>query len=185
MKIRFCKLFKGGVKVAGRKKQPLSVIQGKGRSNHLTKRDIKERQEQEKALKGFTDNIEAPSWLTAPQRKEFDKIASELVRLGIFSNLDVDFLALYIDARDEHIKLAKDIRKMKKVIITENEDGTKDRVANDDYIKLRRTKNTTFNECKAAASELGLSITSRLKLVIPKKEDDEPKSEFEKKFGDV
>ena len=52
------------------------------------------------------------------------------------------------------------------------------------YSDLRINRNTFYNECKTAASELGLSITSRLKLVIPKQEKEEP-SEFERKFGDI
>ena len=36
--------------MAGRNKQPLSVIQGKGRSNHLTKNEIKKRQIHEEKM---------------------------------------------------------------------------------------------------------------------------------------
>ena len=168
--------------MAGRNKQPLSVIQGKGKSNHLTKKVIKERQEQEDALKGNTDNIVAPDYLTKRQKEEFESLSNELLRLNIFSNLDVDGLARYIDSRDEYIKLVKDLRNMKSTeasIITPGKT-----VANEDYAKLVRVKNTFFNECKSSAAELGLSITSRLKLVIPKTEE-KPKTEFEKKFGDL
>ena len=169
--------------MAGRNKQPLSVIQGKGKSNHLTKKVIKERQEQEDALKGNTDNIVAPDYLTKRQKEEFESLSKELLRLNIFSNLDVDGLARYIDSRDEYIKLVKDLRNMKSTGIEEVRDKTIV-VANEDYAKLARVKNTLFNECKSAAAELGLSITSRLKLVIPKA-GEKPKTEFEKKFGDV
>ena len=171
--------------MAGRNKQPLSVIQGKGRSNHLTKQAIKERQEQENALRGFTDKIEAPGYLLKKQKEEFDKIATELVRLGIFSNLDVDNLARYIDSKTQYLQLMRELKKIKPTEMVEMPDGKKKVFANEDYPKLMRVKNTLFNECRAAASDLGLSITSRLKLVIPKTEKEEPKSEFEQKFGDV
>jgi len=161
--------------VPGRNKQPLSVIQGKGKSNHLTKKIIKERQEQEDALKGNTDNIVVPGYLTERQKEEFESLSKELVRLNIFSNLDVDGLARYIDSRDEYIKVVKDLRDMKSV---------ENKIANNEYYKMVRVKNTLFSECRSAASDLGLSITSRLKLVIPKS-DNKPKSEFEKKFGDL
>lgn len=170
--------------MAGRNKQPLAVIQGKGRSKHLTKQVIKERQEQEDTMRGHTDNIVAPSYLTAAQKKEFDALATELVRLNIFSNLDVDGLARYIDSRTQYKQLIKDLKKIKATEVVEMADGTKRAIANEDYPKLMRVKNTLFNECRAAASDLGLSITSRLKLVIPKMEKKE-KSEFERKFGDV
>jgi P27 family predicted phage terminase small subunit len=172
--------------MAGRNKQPLSVIQGKGRSNHLTKKVVKEREEQEKAMRGYTDKIKAPSYLTKKQKEEFDSIVSELVRLGIFSNLDIDTLARYVDSKTQYLDLLKHIKKVKATEIVEMPDGKKKAFANEDYPKLMRVKNTLFNECRAAASDLGLSITSRLKLVIPKTDDEnKPKSKFEQKFGDV
>lgn len=174
--------------MAGRKKQPLSVIQGKGRSNHITKAEAKKRKGQEEAVKGYVDNIEAPSYLTKKQKEEFEQIANELIRLDIFSNLDVDGLARYIDSRDQYIKVVKTLRTMKPARVGTIEVGDqeiKDKIASDDYAKLSRVKNLLFNECKAAASELGLSITSRLKLVIHKQEENKEPSEFEKKFGDV
>jgi|SRR5690625_2106255 len=162
--------------MAGRKRQPLSVIQGKGKSNHITKKAAREREEQEAALQGNTDKIVAPDYLTNRQQEEFDQIANELVELNIFSNLDIDFLSRYIDSKTEYEKITKRMRAIKNP--TESPEQMKM------YSDLRINRNAFFNECKAAAVELGLSITSRLKLVIPKAEKKEV-SEFEKKFGDV
>ncbi|WP_035430875.1 phage terminase small subunit P27 family [Bacillus sp. UNC322MFChir4.1] len=157
--------------MSGRNRQPLSVIQGKGRSNHLTKDEIQKRQEQEEAVKGFTDNIVAPKYLTASQKKEFERLSNELVRLKIFSNLDVDSLARYIDSRDQYVNLIKLLRKTK---------------PSDDfklYSQMQRSKNLLFNECRSAASDLGLTITSRLKLIIPEPEKKQ-QTEGQKRFGD-
>ena len=170
--------------MAGRNRQPLSVIQGKGRSHHLTKKNIEEREKQEQSVRGFTDNIKAPSYLTKKQKEEFGQIAKELMRLDIFSNLDVDSLARYIDSRTQYIELIKELKKIKPTSVVVNEEGKKVTVANEDYPKLMRTKNQLFSECRSAASDLGLTITSRLKLVFPKQEKKEP-SEFEQKFGDI
>ncbi|MFS1519691.1 phage terminase small subunit P27 family [Bacillus sp. SCS-151] len=166
--------------MSGRNKQPLAVVQGKGKK-HLTKAEIKERKEQEKAIKGYTDNIEPPAYLTAAQKKEFNRIANELVRIEILSNLDVDHLARYIDSKSEHEKISKELRKMKPTIRVDTEGGS-EIVHNESYIKLRKTKNLLFNECRSAATDLGLTITSRLKLVIPTKEKEKPESKFAK-FG--
>ena len=163
----------------GRKKQPLSVIDGKGKSNHITKEERKKREQHENHMKGHTDKVEPPSYLTKKQKEEFTELAEELIRLDIFSNLDVDGLARYIDSRDLYIKITRDLRSMR---ATHREDGKK--LASDDYAKLSRTRNTFLNECKTAASDLGLSITSRLKLVLPEgDEDDAPKTEAEKRFS--
>lgn len=168
--------------MAGRNKEPLSVIQGKGKSHHLTKSEIAKRQEQENSMKGFTDNIEAPSYLTAAQKKEFDRLANELIRLKIFSNLDVDNLARYIDSKTQYIALVKELKKIKPTEVIELKNGKKRVISNEDYPKLMRVKTNLFNECRAAAGDLGLTITSRLKLVIPKTEEKKPESKFAK-FG--
>lgn len=162
--------------MAGRPKQPLSVIQGKGKSKHITKAEAKDRKKQEEWAKGFSDNVEAPEYLLKEQKEEFYKIANELIRLNIFSNLDVDFLARYIDSKAEYEKMTKAMRNIKRPHFDPEEMKL--------YTDLRLNRNTFYNECRAAASELGLSITSRLKLVIPVKEEKE-ESEFDKKFGDV
>ncbi len=163
--------------MAGRNKQPLQVILGNGRSKHLTKDDIKKRQNHEEKMRGPTENI-------ATQKKEFTEIGERLVALEIFSELDVDSLARYLDSKHQYLQLVKDIRKIKPTDTIEQENGKKIVIANEDYPKLQRTKNTLFNECRSAAADLGLTITSRLKLVIPSPSTVEGKSEAQKRFGD-
>lgn len=169
--------------MAGRNKQPLQVIQGKGRSNHLTQEEIKKRQKHEEKVRGFSDKVVPPSYLTAAQKKEFIQIAEELIRIDIFSNLDIDSLARYLDSKYQYLQLVKDMRKIKPTEVVELPTGKKVTLANEDYPKLARVKNTLFTECRSAASDLGLTITSRLKLVIPTPTPAEGKSEAEKRFG--
>ena len=169
--------------MAGRNKQPLQVILGNGRSKHLTKDDIKNRQKHEEKMRGPTENIVAPAYLTAAQKKEFAELAETLVGLEIFSVLDVDSLARYLDSKYQYLQLVKDMRKMKPTETVELPNGKKVTIANEDYPKLARVKNTLFTECRSAAADLGLTITSRLKLVIPQSQNVEGKSEAEKRFG--
>lgn len=170
--------------MAGRNKQPLTVIQGKGRSNHITKDEAKKRMQHEEKMRGPTENIEPPKYLTAAQKKEFIEIADKLVVLDIFSELDVDALARYLDSKYQYIDIVKDMRKMKATItIVDEETGKKSVFANEDYPKLARVKKGLFSECRSAASDLGLTITSRLKLVIPESTQKPVLSEAEKRFG--
>ena len=169
--------------MAGRNKQPLQVIQGKGRSNHLTKDEINKRQKHEEKMLGPTENIVAPSYLTVAQKKEFAELAEKLVALDIFSELDVDSLARYLDSKHQYLQLVRDMRKMKPTETIVQPNGKKITIANEDYPKLARVKNTLFTECRSAAADLGLTITSRLKLVIPTSSTVEGKSEAEKRFG--
>ena len=169
--------------MAGRNKQPLSVIQGKGRSNHITKTEAKERQRHEEKMRGPTENIKPSKYLTAAQKKEFQEIAGKLVALEIFSELDVDNLARYLDSKYQYIHVVKELKKIKPTTLLPGLNGKKETVLNEDYPKLQRAKNTLFSECRAAASDLGLTITSRLKLVIPESTDKEPTSEAERRFS--
>lgn len=169
--------------MAGRNKQPLKVIQGKGVSKHITKDEAKKRAAHEEKMRGPVENIKAPSYLTAAQKREFDDIATKLVALNIFSELDIDNLARYLDSKFQYIQLIKEIKKIKPTSIIVQENGKKMTVSNEDYPKLQRTKNTLFNECRSAAADLGLTITSRLKLVIPETPEKEQKTEAEKRFG--
>jgi P27 family predicted phage terminase small subunit len=154
--------------LAGRNRQPLAVIQGKGRSNHLTKEEIARRKEHEERMRGNTDKVEPPEYLLKKQKEEFEEIASELLNLGIMSNLDVDTLARYIVAKTEYERLGPVIRKLNPI----------DDI--DAYTRLNRTRKQLSDECRSYANDLGLTITSRLKLVIPKAEDEKPKNKFEK-----
>lgn len=161
-----------------KKRLPVSVLKARGKTN-LTKAEIKKREQQEKRIRGNTDNIEPPSRFSKEDKAEFNRISSQLVELGIFSNLDVDLLVMFIDSKREHEKVTNAINNMKPVETTEEF-----KQANEMYLKLVRIKKSLFDECRSVANDLGLTITSRLKLVIPEPEKEE-KSEFEKKFSNV
>lgn len=160
----------------GRPRQPLAVIEGKGRSNHITKEEAKKRRKHEEKMTGSSEGIEAPPYLTKKQKEEFYDIAEKLIELGIFSNLDVDNLARYIDSKTEYEKVTRAMRAIRRP--TKSEETLKT------YTDLRLNRGTFFNECRAAASDLGLSISSRLSLVIPETEEEEM-SEVDRKFSNV
>lgn len=66
---------------------PIEVVQARG-SKHLTKAEIQERQERE--IKPITDDIIAPDYLTKKQKDIFYKLASQLEKLKIMGETDVD-----------------------------------------------------------------------------------------------
>lgn len=143
----------------GRKRHSLQVLQGKG-ATHLTKEQIKKRAAQEEKMRGKTDKIAPPSYLYAKQKREFEEISAQLVELGIFSNLDVDGLARYLDAKTEYQRVNTAIRKLKPTYPSEV----------DLYTKLNRARKSLSDECRAYANELGLTVNARLKLVMPEGE---------------
>lgn len=147
---------------------PLEVIQARG-SKHLTKAEIKERQERE--IKPITDNIIAPAYLTKKQKDEFYKIADQLKKLKIMGETDVDALGRYIVANDFYINAVKQMRKT---------DVKNNPILFDSWAKIQERY---FKQCRSSANDLGLSISSRCKLVVPETNKTEtPKENKFKKF---
>jgi P27 family predicted phage terminase small subunit len=175
----------------GRAKQPVNLLVLKGNKN-LTKKEIKERGAQE--VKAPSDNIKPPKYLPTKLKKEFKKIANELVEIGIMTNLDVDALARFLLAQQMYIEVTENLLKIKSVIEVPNmvknefgekvQDGTKE-VANPEFSEILINQDKLFKQCRSAAGDLGLTISSRCRLVMPKgKEDNKPKTEAERRFGD-
>ena len=146
---------------------PLELVQARG-SKHLTKAEIRERQERE--IKPITDNIIAPDYLTKKQKEEFYKISSQLEKLKIMGETDVDALSRYIVANDLYINAVKQMRKKE--------------VKSDPY-RLEawsKIQERYFKQCRSSANDLGLSISSRCKLVVPETNKEKPKENKFKKF---
>lgn len=148
-------------------RQPIEVVQARG-SKHLTKAEIQERREQE--IKPITDDIIAPDYLTKKQKDIFYKLASQLEKLKIMGETDVDALARYIVANDSYVHATKQLRKM---------DVKNDPMKYESWSKIQERN---FKMVRASANDLGLSISSRCKLVVPgaNKEDKPKENKFAK-----
>ena len=153
-------------------RQPIELVLANGKKN-LTKAEIKERLESE--IKPVTDNITAPAYLTKKQKAEFDRYAGQLKKLKIMGETDVDALGRFVTAKDMYENAVKQMRKPE--------------VKNDPYLfeKWLKVQDKLFKQCRSSANDLGLSISSRCKLVVPetnkvvKKEN--KFSRFEKRAG--
>jgi P27 family predicted phage terminase small subunit len=151
----------------GGQRLPLEVVQARG-SKHLSKAEIKERQERE--IKPITDNIIAPEYLSKKQKEEFYKISDQLKKLKIMGETDVDALSRYIVANDFYINAVRQMRKTE--------------VKNDPYKfeAWSKIQERYFKQCRSSANDLGLSISSRCKLVVPETNKETPKENKFKKF---
>lgn len=166
-----------------RPRQPVNLLLLKGKK-HLTKEEINERQETE--VKAKADNVKPPSYLTKKLKAEFTEIANELKRIDLITNLDTDALARFLLAREQYVKLSKALRSIPPVETKEDPDtGKKMQVSNEQYAYALTNVDRLFKQCRAAASDLGLTISSRCKLVVPKKPEEKPKSAEEQLFGDA
>lgn len=151
--------------MAGRKKEPINVILEKGKK-HLTKKEITERQEQE--IKAFSDKIAPPKKLPKRLHKEFNYYAEELQRLDILSNLDVETLANYVLVKEMYDTVTVEMSNNIDVLLDGKTINIQDKLSKQ-IITLSR--------------ELGLTVTSRMKLVVPKKEEEKKTDDFSLLFG--
>ena len=145
-------------------RQPTALVELKGKK-HFTKAELEERKNAE--VNADTDNIVPPDYLTEKQAGEFLALADELKRCEIMTNLDCDALARFIVARSDYAGYVKLVRSIPKTVDNLQELKEAD--------KLKRG---AFLDCNTAAKELGMTISSRCKLVVPKKEESKPINKF-------
>jgi P27 family predicted phage terminase small subunit len=154
-----------------RPRQPVDLLVFKGKKN-LTKKEIEDRKSQE--VKAASDKVRPPAYLSKELKREFKKIADELLRIGIMTNLDINALVLYVESYENYRFLNEKLKELKEA--EEFDINTFSQYA----VEVDRAK----KQCRAFASDLGLSISSRCRLVIPKNEEKQ-KTEEEILFGDV
>lgn len=151
----------------GGQRLPIEVVQARG-SKHLTKAEIQARQERE--IKPIAENIIAPTYLNAKQKKRFHLISEQLQKLNIMGETDVDALARYIIANEFYINAVKQMQRPE--------------VKSDPYKyeAWAKIQERYFKQCRSSANDLGLSISSRCKLVVPEAKKETPKENKFKSF---
>lgn len=154
--------------MAGRKKEPIDLVIAKGKK-HLSKEEIATRKAQEIKVDLF--DISPPNYLNEEQIKEFLEIAGKLKHVGIMTELDEDALARYIITKDECIQtdnlLTKELSKKNKIDI-------------DKIYRLQLIQNKLHKLVRTLASDLGLNVSARTKLCVPKEPTDPPENKFSK-----
>ena len=158
-------------------RQPIKLVMSNGRK-HLTKKEIEERMSSEVAP--YSENIEPPHFLTGKQKKKFCAVAEQLKRIGIMGETDADALARYIIAQELYEDAVKVLQAARKQM-PKGQDVLAEELATWAALltNLDRRQDRYFKQAQTAASALGLTISSRCRLVMPKT-DDEPKTN---KFG--
>lgn len=156
------------------KRQPLEVLEANGRK-HLTNAEKNERRAAEVHAEPPKRVLPPPYLTDAAMRKEFSEISKALISLGIFTKLDRDILAAYLVYREEWEHATEDVN---------NALNRQDLEAVDKWSKVQAR---FWTGCKSCADALGLHITSRCRLVLPKATEREPDDDMEKliygKFG--
>jgi len=163
----------------GRPRQPVELLIKKGKK-HLTKAEIEDRKKTEAKVK--TEKIVAAKYLSRSQVTEFNKIAKSLQEIGM-THLDSNILSMYLKSQENYIRNTKLLDAQYKQMETAEKMGNYEQ-----SVEIFQTIKTIIDEqrkdvslCKTLGSELGLSVSSRCRLIMPKSSDDKPKvNKFDK-----
>lgn len=161
-------------------RQPIGLVIANGRK-HLTKAEITERLAAEP--QPCTDDMTAPAYLTAAEKKRFDKLVEQLGKIKIMGETDTEALARYVTAQSLYEQAVKDLRAVQKK--RPKEYTPEELMAWATIMQdLDKRQDRYFKQAATAAAALGLTISSRCKLQVPVKEE-EPKANKFLRFNKV
>ena len=105
-------------------------------------------------------------------KKEFEEIAAKLLKVGIMTELDEDCLARYLLARKQYLLYTKLLNKA----VREGDISKME--------KLTSMRDKEVKQCRSCGNDLGLTVTSRCKLIMPPAPEPTPKkNKFLEKVG--
>ena len=164
----------------GKQREPIELILAKGKK-HLTKEEIEQRKNSEVNIEDYQD-VKPPSYLSKKQKNEFNEIATKLVDIGIMSELDEDCLARYLIAKDNYLKFTKVINAaFKKKASKQYKDNAEMQVILSNEIEANLiNQDRAFKQCRQCASDLGLTISSRCRLIVPTAPEKPKENKFAK-----
>ena len=142
-------------------RQPTDVVMANGRK-HMTKAEEAERRAEEVKVPP-PKKATPPKWLgqgfddkTAKALKaEFRKLGRKLMDVGLYTDLDADTLAQYLVSRHQWEIATRHAEEALLSGLGENADT------------WGKIQNRYFSAARHCAAEMGLSVSSRCKLVIP------------------
>jgi P27 family predicted phage terminase small subunit len=148
------------------KRLPYDVIEARG-AKHLSKSEKANRQAGEVKNSEPVKQLRAPSWLPEAQRGEFNRISGQLIALmpSMVSRLDGDTIAAYCMAHAEWLSATK---------LANQSLNTRDLKGAAAWSQIQ---DRYFKQCRTCAEALGMTITSRCRLVVPEapaKAEDNP-----------
>ncbi len=147
-------------------RQRLSVLEGNGRK-HLSKAEKAQRAAQEVDLPK-PKTLRVPKWLPEGNRKEFRALAKELLAADLgAAQLDADTLGRYVVAQANYTQTLAIVH-----AALADQDG-------DALKEATKVLDTYFKQARACANDLGLTITSRCRLVLPEGAKPKEKNAFE------
>lgn len=153
--------------MGGRPRKVVEISTGKiGKQKRLNRKI----QEENIKLDRKALEVGAPYWLSEDAAAEFNRVVAEAKKINLFDNLDMAFIAIYADCYNKYVIATRKIKEYGMTI------EVKGQLHPSPYFLIADKMATQIMKCSA---KLGLSVTDRLRLIVPTKEEKEPNSFLE------
>lgn len=134
-------------------RQPTDLVVAKGKK-HLSRAEEAQRRAGEVAVPR-PKAAKPPKWLPEVLKKDFRAVGKQLIALGLYTDLDADTLGRYLVARNQYV-----------IATAKTEAALEDGDA-EEAETWGRLQDRHFKQARACANDLGLTVTSRCRLVLP------------------
>lgn len=134
-------------------RQPTDVVVANGRK-HLSKAEEAERRSKEVSV-APAKTAKPPKWLPEALKKDFRAIGKQLIKAGIYTDLDADTLGRYLISHQQWLAATKQTQKYLNALDVENAEA------------WSRMQERYFKQARNCANDMGLTVTSRCRLVVP------------------
>lgn len=145
-------------------RQPTDLIKAKGRK-HLSQAEETQRRAGEVQVKP-PKTVRAPKWLPEGLKKDYTALGKMLLATGLYTDLDRDNLGRYLVAQHQYILAAQ---QAEDALARKDSDGA------DSWGKIQERY---FKQARNCANDMGLTVTSRCRLVLPPQEEEPEEDEF-------
>lgn len=142
------------------KRQPTDVVVANGRK-HLSRSEEAERRAGEVRVDP-PKTAKAPKWLPEGLRKDFRALGKRLIAAGLYTDLDADTLGRYLLAHHQWLIATQE---------TEAALRKRDSEAAEDWSRIQ---DRYFKQARGCANDMGLTVTSRCRLVVPTAPEQRP-----------
>lgn len=142
------------------KRQPTDLVVANGRK-HLSRAEEAERRAGEVRVEP-PKTAKAPKWLPEGLRKDFRALGKRLIAAGLYTDLDADTLGRYLLAHHQWLIATQE---------TEAALRERDSEAAEDWGRIQERY---FKQARNCANDMGLTVTSRCRLVVPTAPEQRP-----------
>ena len=136
-----------------RKRRSVAALRASG-SRHYSNAQLEEREAQEVKAPPV-ERLPPPTYLPPSLRAKFEQLAPVLIRMGVLTSLDADGLARYLIAEQNYLRATNRLTAAMNAGNTAEAD------------KWSAIQDRFFRQCRAAGSDLGLTVSGRCSLVLP------------------